>query len=170
MSTISLPSDMVGADVIDSPAIPVAAGGSPRPLALAVAGSALAGVLHLWAAVDHAEEGTRYIVFFVGAALAQFALAGLLGQRRHPAVVLAGALGTIGLLSLYVASRVTDLPTLGAHQHGAEVPLAMQCAAVVTELATVVALSTLVTGRWRSWMVNAACACGLGLWALWLLN
>ncbi|MCW2640052.1 MAG: hypothetical protein JWP76_2358 [Dactylosporangium sp.] len=141
---------------------------SSRWLALGVTGSSLAGALHLWAAVNHAEEGTRYIVFFVVAALAQFVLAGLLAHRRHPVVVLGGALGTLGLISLYVASRVTDLPTVGAHQHGAEVPLSIQVAAIVTEMATVVALSTLVNGRWRSWMVNAAALCGAGLWALWL--
>jgi FtsH-binding integral membrane protein len=141
---------------------------SSRWLALGVTGSALAGALHLWAAVNHAEDGARYIVFFVVAALAQFMLAGLLAHRRHPVVVLGGALGTLALITLYVASRVTDLPTVGAHQHGAEVPLSIQVAAVVTELATVVALSTVVGGRWRSWMVNAAALCGAGLWALWL--
>lgn len=140
---------------------------SPRWLALGVTGSALAGALHLWAAVDHAEDGTKYVVFFLVAALAQVVLAGLLAHRRHPLVVLGGALGTIGLLGLYVASRVTDLPTLGAHHHGASIPLALQVAAVVTEMVTVAALSTLVNGRWRSWMVNAAGLCGAGLWALW---
>jgi hypothetical protein len=152
---------------------PVEAVASPpasRWLALGVAGAAVAGALHLWAAVNHAQDGTKYIVFFVTAALAQLVLAGLLAHRRHPVVVLGGALGTLGLLSLYVASRITDLPTVGAHQHGAEVPLSIQIAAVVTELATVFALPTLVSGRWRSWLVNAAALCGVGLWALWLFT
>jgi hypothetical protein len=141
-----------------------------RWLALAVTGSGLAGTVHVWAAVNHAEDGPRYVVFFLAAAVAQLALAALLAHRRSPVVVLAGALGTLALLGLYVASRVTDLPTIAAHQHGAQVPPALGVTVVAAELAVAVALPTLVGGRWRAWTVNAAALCGLGLWTLWFFS
>jgi NADH:ubiquinone oxidoreductase subunit K len=141
-----------------------------RWLALAVAGSGLAGALHLWAAVNHTEDGARYVVFFLAAAVAQFALAGVLARRRHPVVVLAGALGTLALLSLYVASRVTTVATIAAHQHGAQIPRALEVAVVAAELAVTLALPTLVTDRWRAWAVNVAALCGVGLWTLWFFS
>jgi hypothetical protein len=156
--------------VAQPPARAVPAGDAPRTLALAVAGSALAGAVHLWAAVNHAEDGTRYVVFFIAAAVAQVVLAGVLAHRRHPVTVLAGEFGTLALLGLYVASRVTDLPAIAAHHHGAQVSPLLGVAAVVAELAVAFALPTLVTGQWRAWTVNAAALCGAGLWTLWFLS
>jgi hypothetical protein len=138
-----------------------------RPLALAVAGSASAGAIHLWAAANHGEDGTPYVAFFVGAALAQFALAALILRRQRPWVVLAGAVGTIALLGMFVVDKVTTWLVLGQHRHGDGVPLALGVAAVVAELGTVVALSTMVGGRRRGWLVNLALVAGTAMWALW---
>jgi hypothetical protein len=43
-------------------------------------------------------------------------------------------------------------------------------AVVIAEIGAVVALSTLVTGRWRSCLVNLVALVGVALWARWLLG
>jgi hypothetical protein len=141
-----------------------------RPVALAFTGSVTAAAIHLWAAVNHAGDGNLYVVFFVGAALAQVALAGLLTRGQRPLVVLGGAIGTMALLAMFVVDKVTTWLVLGEHRHGDGVPVALGVAAVVAELGAVFALSTMVSGRWRSWLVNLALVAGVALWALWFVG
>jgi hypothetical protein len=143
---------------------------APRWLALATAGSATAGAIHMWAAVNHGDDGARYVVFFLVAALAQVLLAGLLAQRGRPLVAFAGALGTMALLAMYVVDKTTDWLAVGGHQHGDGVPVSLGVAVVIAEIGAVVALSTLVSGRWRSWLVNLAALSGVALWALWFVG
>jgi hypothetical protein len=142
---------------------------SPPWLGWAAVGTLLAALLHFGAALTHSVHGPFHVLFFVAAATAQLVLAVLL-PRGGPAVALAGMIGTVALLVLYVVSERVGLPSPGGHAHGPEAPNALGLAVVAIELLTAVALTGSLEGRWRSWSVNIALLAGAGLSLLWLVG
>jgi hypothetical protein len=139
---------------------------SPRWLTLAAAGAVLAGLLHFAAAYTHSAHGSLHVLFFIVAATAQLMLAAVL-PRSGPAVAMAGMVGTVTLLVLYVVNHRVGLPAPGGHAAGPEAPTALGLAVVATQLLTAVALAGSLDGRWRSWSVNIAFLAGGGLSLLW---
>jgi hypothetical protein len=78
----------------------------------------LAAGIHAAVVPEHLQESLLIGGFFVVVALGQFALTAAL-RRRPPVLVVVGAIWAhVGLIALYVASRIVDLPFLPAH-HGA---------------------------------------------------
>lgn len=82
---------------------------------LAALGLATAGGLHVAAAVDHLSSGEAAVGFFLLTALVQAGLAAWLvlgawaGTRAGAVPVALALIGTVGLVTLYVASYTTDL-------------------------------------------------------------
>lgn len=86
-----------------------------RWLSAAVLGLAMAGALHIAAAVDHVPAGELAVGFFLLTAAAQLGLAAWLvvrswaGSPPDHRLVILGLLGTVALLGLYLVSYTTDL-------------------------------------------------------------
>lgn len=133
--------------------------------AAATGGAAVAAVVHVAAAFDHADHGGRYVAFFCVAATAQLILALRLRARPSSLDVLAGMVGTVALVGAYVAQQLVALPLTGGHIEAGAGRLGL--VALLAELVTVASLPALVEGRWRSSSVNIALAGGVALWALW---
>jgi hypothetical protein len=98
---------------------------------VAALATAVAGGLHVAAAVDHLESGELAVGFFLLTALAQVGLAAWLlltawaGRRPSRELVAFGLLGTVGLMGLYVVAHTTSLLdafavhdiAAGGHEH-----------------------------------------------------
>ncbi len=113
----------------------------------AVAGlSLVAALAHVWAMPEHFGEWWGYGSFFLVVALAQ-GLYGL-GLLRRPAraLLLLGAVGNFGVLSLYIVTRTVGVPFFGPHAGEIEGTGALGLVATAAEIALVVALA----GLWRS--------------------
>jgi hypothetical protein len=72
-----------------------------------------AGILHLLASRDHIEH-PQVAAFFVVLALAQFAWGALVVWRRSPQILVAGAIGNLGVVAIWVLSRTTGIPIMDA--------------------------------------------------------
>ena len=69
-----------------------------------------AGLIHIVAAVDHLEEYTLYALFFAVLALAQFAWGIALYQSQTRKLMMIGAVTSMLVVTLWLASRTTGLP------------------------------------------------------------
>jgi hypothetical protein len=68
------------------------------------------GLIHVDAAVQHVDEYVLFAVFFVVLALLQLAWGIAVCLRPSPALLRAGAVGSLLVALLWVASRTTGLP------------------------------------------------------------
>jgi hypothetical protein len=156
-----------------------------------------AALLHVVAAVQHADHSELVSGFFVVVALAQLGGGALLVVtarglvHERTAVLLAGIVATTGLMALYLVAHGTDLlsgltghgAAGGAHTgHAIDVdgPVSLGApatgpvddgllgpATLAVQLVTVVALTALLPARLRSRVVNALCLLGALTWGLW---
>ena len=186
-----------------SPALPVsgsrAVGRSNTPALVwsaAVLSTLGAALLHVVAAVQHADHSELVSGFFVVVALAQLGGGALLVVtarglvHERTAVLLAGIVATTGLMVLYLVAHGTDLLSgltghgaAGGHTgHAIEVdgPVSLGApaagpvddgllgpATLAVQLVTVIALTALLPARLRSRVVNALCLLGALTWGLW---
>jgi hypothetical protein len=184
--------------VVEAPAPPARPPSRLRGWAWAGAGAtAVAGVLHVLAAVDHLEAGDLVVGFFLVTAFGQLATAAGLAiaavtGRRPAAGPLAGLLAvTVGLLALYLVAHTTDLlvgvtaAELGAagHEHPEPTgPVALGdappvrgepagllgTATATAEVLSVLAFVALLPPRVRRPAGNALAVLGAAAWLLWL--
>lgn len=128
-------------------------------LSLAVA------LIHLWAALGYFEVWWGYGVFFLVVAAAQgfFSVAMLRWPGR--VLSLAGILGNLSIVLLYVLSRTSGVP-FGPHAGRAEEVGVLDMSATGIELAIVVFLLTRLGGRERSVAMNVVLLAGVAIWAL----
>jgi hypothetical protein len=69
-----------------------------------------AGLIHVQAAIQHVDEYLLYALFFALLAPAQFAWGVALYQRPGRRLLLAGALGSLAVVALWIVSRTSGLP------------------------------------------------------------
>lgn len=113
-------------------------------MALAAAG---AGLAHLTAASPHADHRLVF-AFFVGAGALQLAWAARVAAGRPPGVLLAaGALGNLGIASVWVVSRTRGLAFVPGAEH--REPVGGKDA-VTTLLEVLVVAGVLVLSFWES--------------------
>src|SRR5215470_14829223 len=86
-------------------------GRRPYPTALLILGAA---AIHFSVAPTHFQEYLPFGLFFVGAGIAQVALAGAILTVPTRRLFLAGAAGTLGLIGLWFVSRTIGVP-IGPH-------------------------------------------------------
>ncbi|PRY51058.1 hypothetical protein LY71_102121 [Geodermatophilus tzadiensis] len=160
----------------------------------AAAATAVAGGLHVAAAVQHLGAGDLVVGFFLATALAQVGAAAWLAlgpatDRFLGTVVL----GTVGLVVLYLGGHTTDLldPFLG-HDHAAVAgghtghtattgPVALDAeptevpeppvlgtVTVAVELLGTLAAAALLPARARRLVLDGLLALGALVWLLWL--
>jgi hypothetical protein len=109
---------------------------------LLIAGLAwAAGLIHLQAAIDHADESRLYAVLFVLLAVAQAGWG--VALCRHPArsLLRAGVAGSLGVVVVWVLSRTVGLP-VGPDLGNPEAPGPLDVIATADEL--VIALMLLL--------------------------
>ena len=94
------------------------------------------GVLHLYAIGDHLSH-PPYPWFFLGFGIAQFGLAFLLLWER-PSVLLLATLATVGLIAVYIASRIVAPPF-------SDQPEAIEVLGVLSKIVEVATLVPLLT-------------------------
>lgn len=130
----------------------------------AVVASLLAAAIHLAVLPEHWQEWWAYGLFFAVSGVAQLMLALLLCLPPRLVVVLGGIAGNVAIVVLYVVTRTVGVP-FGPHGGAPEEVGLPDLVATGAELALVVALVVLLTGRIRSWILNGLLVTGLALWA-----
>jgi hypothetical protein len=69
-----------------------------------------AGLIHVEAAIQHVDEYVLYAVFFALLAPAQFAWGAAVYRRPGRRLLLAGAVGSLVVVGLWIVSRTSGLP------------------------------------------------------------
>jgi hypothetical protein len=93
------------------PAVAVpAAGRLDNALFIACGLAWSAGLIHVEAAIQHVDEHLLYAVFFALLAPAQFAWGVALYRRPGRRLLLAGAVGSLLVVALWIVSRTSGLP------------------------------------------------------------
>ena len=149
-------------------------------------GAAMAGGIHLVRSPDELSASTALGGFLVAVGVAQLGLAVSLRWRTLPVrVLVTAAVAQLGVMAFYVASRTADLAFLPVHEHAGQVvhhlPVAggvgngtpvfpgshnqpvgvPDLTALVAELAVVVAIAGLLSGRPRRLVTDLMLALGL---------
>lgn len=142
---------------------------SPAGVAAAVYAAAalslVAAVIHLWMAPGHFEVWWGYGAFFLVAAAAQGLFSVALLRWPGRMLSLAGILGNLSIIMLYVLSRTSGVP-FGPHAGRAEEAGVLDMSATGIELMIVVFLLTRLGGRERSVAINAVLLAGAAIWVL----
>ena len=123
--------------------------------------SLLAALAHAWAMPGHFEEWWGYGAFFVLAAGAQGFYALALWRWPGKTVLLAGIVGNLAIVVLYLVTRVWGVPFLGPHAGEIEGVGVVDLAATSAEVALVLALAALLVPVRRVEIVAPAPETGL---------
>ena len=131
-------------------AMPLPADREKRLLYWAAGLSTLAGLIHLWFAPEHFEEWFGYGLFFVVAGVAQLIFVLLLLIRKPASVVLlAGIIGNVLIIGLYLVTRRLGIP-LGPHTGEIEPIGTLDATATLAEIALIICLLLLLKLRQAS--------------------
>lgn len=115
---------------LDVPAVPaptIAFTGSRTALPLAVVASAAAAGVHAAVAPLHLRPDPGLAVFFLACAGAQVAWSARALKQSTPGLLLAGLLGNVAVLTLWLVSRTAGIPGV-AHGHEPVGPWDVTCA------------------------------------------
>ncbi len=119
-------------------------------LYVAAALTVVAASVHAWAAPEHFEEWWGYGFFFLLVAAAQGVYGpALLGWPRRP-VFLAGVVGNLAVIVLYLVTRTVGVPIFGPHAGEVEEVGVVDLVATLAEMGLVVALVALLWSVRRS--------------------
>jgi FtsP/CotA-like multicopper oxidase with cupredoxin domain len=123
----------------------------PRKISyVAAALTVVAASVHAWATPEHFEEWWGYGVFFLLVAAAQGVYGpALLRWPRRP-VLLAGIVGNLAIIALYLVTRTVGVPFFGPHAGEVEEVGVIDLVATLAEVALVVALAALLWSVVRS--------------------
>ena len=135
----------------------------------AAAFSLVAAMVHLWATPQHAWIWWGYGAFFVAIALSQGLFSVVLLRWPSQLLAVAGILGNLTVILLYVFTRTSGVP-LGPHAGKVEDAGLLDMTATVVEMGLVVVLVMLLSGAYRTRMLNALLLVGAAIWTLRLLG
>jgi hypothetical protein len=139
---------------------------APRKLVyLAAALSLAAGYVHFAYADSHFEQWWAYGLFFVAAGNLQILLAILLVWRPRPWLPIAGIVGNLVVVALYVITRTDGIP-IGPHARVVEDAGTLDWATTAAQVAIIAALIAMLEGSLRRWMINGLMALGALAWLL----
>ena len=160
-----------------------AAGGPPAGPLVALVALAIAGALHVVAAVEQRGSSDQLVGYFLVLALGQLATAAWLAvgtaTTRRPRVwpVTVALAGTVVLVALHLVAHTTDLGTElaspgaipGGHDHGVPVegPGLLGTATVAFQLVAMTALLDLLPPRLRRRATDGILVLGASAWVLW---
>lgn len=118
------------------------------PLFVAAGSLVGAALIHVWVMPQHFRESLLYGAFFAGLAVAQLAAAWLVAVGRSRAVVAAAALGSAGVVCLWLITRLVAIP-LGPAAGETESFGGLDVAASSLEMLAVVACAAALSPRLR---------------------
>ena len=124
--------------------------GITRPSKLVYAAAVLslvAGLIHAWAMPEHYKEWWGYGAFFLVVAIAQVFLSDALLYRPRGRLFLAGVVGNLAVITLYVVTRTGGIPFFGPHAGEVEGMGVIDLVSIVVELALVITLVVLLRIR-----------------------
>jgi hypothetical protein len=109
----------------------------------AAALSLAAALVHAWVIPEHFGEWWGYGAFFLVVAVAQVCLSDGLLYRPRPRLFLAGIVGNLAVVALYVATRTVGIPFFGPHAGEVEQVGATDLATAMVETVLVIVLVAL---------------------------
>ena len=109
--------------------------------------SLVAGLIHAWAMPGHYREWWGYGAFFLVVAIAQVFLSDALLYRPRRRLFLAGVVGNLAVITIYVVTRTVGVPFFGPHAGEVEAMGAIDLLSIVVELVLVIALAVLLRVR-----------------------
>lgn len=124
--------------------------GVKRPgkmLYAAAALSLVAGIIHIWVMPGHYKEWWGYGAFFLVVAIAQVFLSDALLYRPRRPLFLAGIVGNLAVITLYVVTRTVGIPFFGPHAGEVEEMGVLDLLSIVVEIALVITLVVLLRVR-----------------------
>lgn len=128
--------------------------------------SLLSALIHLWATPEHFQTSWwGYGAFFVVTALAQGTFAIVLLRWRGELLCVAGILGNIAIVAMYVVTRTSGIP-IGPEAAMIEDPGVLDMTSTVAEVGLVIALLAMLGDVSRKWMINALFLAGIVVWVL----
>ena len=137
---------------------------APRSAVLAAL-SLSVGLAHLGGVIQHLDVWWGYGAFFLATGLGQGALSAAVLWRPAPLVALAGILGNLAIVGMYVLTRTLGIP-LGPHAGRAEDAELLGMVTTAGELVLVLLLVPMLGERAQRWTFSGLLALGIGLWAL----
>lgn len=135
----------------------------------AAALSLVAALIHLWASVGFFEVWWGYGAFFLTVAPAQGLFAIVVLRWPGQVVSLAGILGNLTVVALYVLTRTSGVP-YGIFAGRVQEAGVIDMTATAAEVGAIVFLLTLLGGRARGFAINAVLLVGGGIWILRFLG
>ncbi len=142
--------------------------GRRQRLLVAASLAAYAGIVHLYVAVEHvAGRWWDYTAFFVVVGMAQVVLGGLILRSPGTLTVLAGVVGNVAVVGVYVVARTASATVAPLHDSH-DIGLAGPADLIVTasEVVLIGLLLSLAPARTRRTAANVVLAAGAGLWLL----
>lgn len=95
-----------------------------------------AGLIHVQAAIDHLSENRLYAICFIMLTAAQIAWGIALYRSPRRSLLIAGAIGSLGVLAVWILSRTSGLP-IGPERGVPEQLGLLDCVASADEIALV---------------------------------
>lgn len=128
--------------------------------------SLVAALIHLWAAPEHFNSSWwGYGAFFVVTALAQGCLAIAVLRWPNTLVCVAGILGNLSIIAMYVVTRTSGVP-VGPEAGMIEDPGVLDMASMVAQVSIVIVLAAMLGNVARRRMINVLFLVGAAVWAL----
>lgn len=131
----------------------------------AAALSLVSALIHLWAAPEHFEAWWGYGSFFIATALAQGAFAVAVLRWRNDPLCVAGILGNLAVVGMYVVTRTSGIP-FGPQAAMIEDAGLPDMVATVAEVGVILALVAMLGEVYRRWTINALFLLGVAVWVL----
>src|SRR3954447_11021343 len=125
--------------------------------------SLVAAWIHFAFVESHWEQWWAYGAFFLACGVGQALFVPVILRWPRPWVVLAGIVGNVAIVGMYVVGR-TYGPPVGPHEHVAERAGAVDLACTASEIALVAVLLVMVGRASRRWIANALLVAGVLLW------
>jgi hypothetical protein len=141
---------------------------STAVLAAAVMSMA-AGWLHFAFVASHWRDWWAYGAFFLATGVFQALLAPALLRWPNAWTALAGIVGNLGIVGMYVLSRTSGIP-MGPHTGVVEKATVVDLTCTAGEIVLIGVLLGMVGQANRRWIINLLLAVGVALWVLRLTN
>jgi hypothetical protein len=141
---------------------------SAAVLAAAVMSMA-AGWIHFAFVASHWRDWWAYGAFFVATGVFQALLAPALLRWPNAWTALAGIVGNLGIVGMYVLSRTSGIP-MGPHTGVVEKATVVDLTCTAGEIVLIGVLLGMVGQTNRRWIINLLLVVGVALWVLRLTN
>ena len=122
-----------------------------RLLYAAAALSLVAALIHLWVMPEHMEEWWGYGTFFLVLAVVQALYAVALVRRPRRWLLVAGIVGNLAVIGLWVVTRTLGIPFFGPHAGETEAVGGIDVASKLAEAALVALLGVLLWRAQATW-------------------